>query len=66
MLGKTPKIARIPAALVNRMVKMIRPFSEHYYTLAAFFSTAMQLDFDAPKTGTHTLKEFYEEIAPKL
>ena len=66
VLAKPPKITRIPAGLANLVVKMIHPFSEHYYALAAFFTTAMQLDFDAPKTGTHTLKEFYEEIAPNL
>jgi len=66
VLGKTPRITRLPAGLVNLAVKMIRPFSEHYSTLAAFFTTAMQLDFAAPETGTHTLKEFYEEIASRL
>lgn len=66
ILGKTPKITRIPAGLANLVVKMIRPFSEHYYTLAAFFTTAAQLDFDAPKTGTHTLEAFYQEFSSQL
>ena len=66
VLGKSPKITRIPAGLANAVVRMIRPFSEHYYTLAAFFTTAMQMDFDAPKTGTHTLKQYYQEILPQL
>lgn len=66
VLGRSPRITKIPARLVNAVVNMIRPFSKHYYTLAAFFTTVMQHDFDAPKTGTHTLKEFYEEIAPLL
>jgi len=66
VLGKIPKITKIPAGLVNLVVKMIRPFSKYCYTLAAFFTTVMQLDFDAPKTGTHSLKEFYQEIAPQL
>ncbi len=66
VLGKTPKITRLPTWLVNPAVEMIRPFSKHYYTLAKFFTVAMQLNFDAPKTGTHTLKEFYEEIAPQF
>lgn len=66
VLGKKPKITRIPAWLVNIIVKMIRLFSKHYYILAAFFTTAMQLDFDAPKIGTHTLKGFYEEFWSQL
>ena len=65
VLGKSPRITRIPAGLVNAVVKMIRPFSQHYYTLAAFFTTAMQLDFDAPKTGTHTLQQYFQEILPQ-
>jgi len=66
VLGKPAKITRIPSWLINLVVKMIRPFSKHYYMLAAFFVIVMQMDFDAPKAGTHTLKEFYEEIAPRL
>jgi uncharacterized protein YbjT (DUF2867 family) len=63
ILGKTPKITRIPVWLVNPVVKMMRSFSKHYYTLAAFFTAVMQNDFDAPKVGTHSLKEYYEEFS---
>jgi len=63
ILGKTSKITRIPVWLVNPAVKMMRPFSKHYYKLAAFFTAVMQNDFDAPKAGTHSLKEYYEEFS---
>lgn len=63
VLGRSPKITKIPARLVNPVVKMIRPFSKHYYMLAAFFAVVFQSDFEAPRAGTHTLKEFYEEFA---
>jgi uncharacterized protein YbjT (DUF2867 family) len=66
VLGKAPKITRIPVGLVNALVNVIRPFSDKYYTLASFFTAVMQNDFDAPKTGTHTLKEYYEEFASQL
>ena len=66
ILGKTQKITRIPMWMVNPVVKMIRPFSKHYYTLAAFFTAVMQNDFDAPKAGTHLLKEYYEEFSSQL
>ena len=33
---------------------------------AAFFITASQFDFDAPKTGNHMLKAFYEESLTQL
>jgi uncharacterized protein YbjT (DUF2867 family) len=62
VLDKEPKITRIPVGLVNILVKMIHPFSDKYYTLASFFATVMQNDFDAPKTGTHTLKAYYQEL----
>jgi len=66
ILGKTQKITRIPMWMVNLAVKMIRPFSKHYYTLAAFFTAVMQNDFNAPKAGTHLLKEYYEEFSSQL
>ena len=66
ILGKTQKITRIPMWMVDLAVKMIRPFSKHYYTLAAFFTAVMQNDFDAPKAGTHSLKEYYEEFSSQL
>ena len=61
---KKPKIIRIPAWPVNALVKTIRPFSERYYSLAAFFTTAMQMDFAGPETGTHRLIDYYKEILP--
>lgn len=66
VLGKTQKITRIPMWMVDLAVKIIRPFSDHYYTLATFFKTVMKNDFDAPKTGTRTLKEYYEEFLSQL
>jgi len=62
VLGKAPKITRIPVGLVNLVVKLLRPFSDKYYTLASFFATVMQNDFDAPTTGTHTLKAYFQEF----
>ena len=66
VLGKPEKITSIPIWLVNSVVKIIRPFSKHYYTLASFFATVMQNDFDAPKTGSRLLKEYYEEFSLHL
>ena len=66
MLGKKSRITRIPAGPVNAVVKMIRPFSAHYYALATFFATAVQMDFAAPRTGTYTLAQYYREVLPLL
>jgi len=62
VLGKAPKITKVPPWVVTSMGKVIRPFSEHYYTLLSFFVEAMRYDFEAPKTGSHHLKEYYEEF----
>ena len=62
VIGKKPKITTIPATLLKLIVGMIRPFNKHYHTLAKFFLIAMQNDFVAPKTGIHSLKEYYEEF----
>ncbi len=66
ILGKNQKITKIPMWMVNPAVKMIRPFSKHYYTMATFFTAVMQNDFNAPKAGTHSLKEYYEEFSSQL
>lgn len=66
ILGKPPKITRIPIWLINLFVRMIRLFSDRYYTLASFFAIVMQNDFVAPQTGTQSLDEYYEEISSQL
>ena len=63
---KNQKTTRIPVWMENLAAKMIRPFSKRYYTLAAFFTAIMQTDFDAPKAGTHSLKENYKEFSLQL
>ncbi|MGQ4891486.1 MAG: SDR family oxidoreductase [Candidatus Njordarchaeia archaeon] len=62
VLGKKPKITRIPAKPVKAFVALMRPFSKKYYTLMKFFLTAMTHDFVAPKTGTHKLKDYFVEV----
>mgnify|MGYP000474584109 CR=1 FL=1 len=62
VLGKKPKITKIPTKLIKGLITLIRPFSKKYYTLAKFFVTAMTNDFVAPKTGIHKLRDHYLEI----
>lgn len=52
--------------MANLVVKMIRPLNKHFYTMAAFFTTVLQNDFDAPEAGTHTLKKYYEEFSSQF
>lgn len=66
-LHKEPRITCLPALPVNLAVRLTRPFiSERRYTVAKFFTTVFQIDYTAPQHGTHTLEDFYEEIAPRL
>jgi uncharacterized protein YbjT (DUF2867 family) len=65
-LGRPVHIRRVPVWVANLMVSLLRPFSRTYYTLAAGMTTIAQNDFVAPPFGTHSLKEYYEQIAPTL
>jgi uncharacterized protein YbjT (DUF2867 family) len=66
VLGKPPRIRRMPGWVVMLGASLIRPFSAKYHAVAAGMATIMQTDFVAPQVGTHTLKDFYEELAPRL
>jgi len=65
ILGKKPKIIRIPLWLAQAALKVIKPFNRQMSDLAAFFVAAGQGDGIAPATGTHTLPKYYEELASK-
>jgi uncharacterized protein YbjT (DUF2867 family) len=66
VLGKPPRVRRVPVWLVKAALPLVRLVSKRYYTMAAGMMTITQHDFVAPRVGTHTLKEFFEEMAPKL
>jgi uncharacterized protein YbjT (DUF2867 family) len=66
VLGKPPKIRRVPVWAVKLAASLIRPFSAKYHALVAGLATIMQNDFIAPQVGTHTLKDFYERLASRL
>ena len=66
VMGKPPRIRRVPVWLVKAVLPLIRLFNKRYYSVAAGIATITQNDFVAPQVGTHTLKEFYEELAPRL
>jgi len=66
ILGKKAKITRIPTWLPNLAIKLIRPFNKQVSDLVEFFATAGQNDAVAPARGRHTLKSYYEELAPRL
>jgi uncharacterized protein YbjT (DUF2867 family) len=62
VLGRRPKITKIPGRLVELSIKPLRLFSKNCYTLIKFFVKAMTNDLVAPRVGTHKLREHYIEI----
>jgi hypothetical protein len=54
-----------PVWLVKAALALVRLFSKRYDTIATGITTITQHASEASKTGTHRLKEFYEQIAPK-
>ena len=65
ILGKKPKITRIPPWLAKSAVIAIRPFNKQMSDLAEFFIVASQSDGVAPATGSYTLDDYYQELASK-
>jgi uncharacterized protein YbjT (DUF2867 family) len=64
-MGKKLKITRIPAALARFAISVVRPFSKQTADLLDFFVTAGENSGVAPETGSHTLKNYYDELARK-
>lgn len=62
VLGKKPRITKVPVRLVNILARLIGLFNKKYCTLIQFFSTAMTHDFIAPETGEHRLRDYYLDI----
>lgn len=65
VVGKKPKIKKIPIGLINFFAKIIRIFSNHYYTIISFFTKVMTNDLVATKSGNLTLKNYFEEFYKK-
>ena len=62
-MGKNSRITRIPASLARLAVSAVRPFNKQTADLLEFFVTAGENSGVAPETGSHTLKNYYDELA---
>jgi uncharacterized protein YbjT (DUF2867 family) len=63
ILGKKPNIKKIPGWPLKLIPKLMRPLmSERKYTLIQFLVNVFQNDAVAPKYGTHTLNDYFQEI----
>ena len=63
ILGKPPRITRIPIWLTRAAIGAMRLFDRHAADLFDFFVTAGQYENVAPCFGTHTLDEYFRELA---
>ena len=63
-LGKEPRIKKIPGWPVKLIPKLMRPLmSERRHTLIQFLVNVFQNDAVAPQYGTHTLKDYFQEMS---
>jgi uncharacterized protein YbjT (DUF2867 family) len=62
VLGKPPKITRIPTWMVGAAIKVMRLFNRHAADLFDFFATAAQSENVAPQFGTHTLDDYFRTL----
>lgn len=66
LIGKTPRIKKIPAWPISLLLKLMRPFlSKRRFTLIQFLIAAFTNDAIVPQYGSYTLERFYREEAQK-
>jgi uncharacterized protein YbjT (DUF2867 family) len=62
VLGRPPKITRIPEWLMWSVVRLVRLFNRHQGELLAFFTTMATTDVVAPAAGAHTLEDHFRSL----
>ena len=60
--GKSIEISSLPMFIVRPIISVTRAFNRHQGELLAFMSTAMTSDVVAPRTGTHRLEDYFNEL----
>ena len=63
ILGKTPRITRIPVWMVRMAIQAMGLLDRHAADLFDFFATASQYENVAPRYGTHTLDDYFRQLA---
>jgi uncharacterized protein YbjT (DUF2867 family) len=61
--GKPARITSVPMWVLRLAIGATRVFSRHQADLLDFFTTASTIEFVAPPTGSHTLREYYAMLA---
>jgi uncharacterized protein YbjT (DUF2867 family) len=65
VLGKPPRMTRVPLWIVNAFLAVLRPISRRQYTTFAFLARMMQNDILGPNVGTHHLRETFRTQAAR-
>jgi uncharacterized protein YbjT (DUF2867 family) len=63
VLGKRPRFATIPTALVRAVAAVARPFNANAAALGQAFVAMVSHDAVAPSVGSRRLRPFYEQLA---
>ncbi|MGI9107661.1 MAG: SDR family oxidoreductase [Pyrinomonadaceae bacterium] len=61
--GKKPRMIRVPASFVNLGLRALQPMDRRLYEMLRFLVAVTQKDCVAPPTGTHSLEQYYREVA---
>ena len=63
VVNKKPKITYIPSCIRKAVLFLLRTFTNSkFYGPTEFFMTVLSMDLVAPEYGTHSLKEYFEEL----
>jgi uncharacterized protein YbjT (DUF2867 family) len=63
ILGKAPKITRIPTWVASATIRAMGLFDRHAAGLLDFFATAGRYENVAPRFGMHTLDDYFRELS---
>ncbi len=63
MFEKTAKIRCVPVWMAQPVASVLRPFSKRLYGTTVALTIMTQIDCEDPKMGTHTLNDYYQELA---
>lgn len=63
VLGKVPKVHRVPAWFPELLLPLVRVFHQRAYDVGSFITRGATLNLTAPPYGEHHLRGLFEELA---
>jgi uncharacterized protein YbjT (DUF2867 family) len=62
-LGRKPRVVSVPARLMRALVRPVGLFDRRLYELLDFGVAVGTVDVVAPRVGTHSLKDYFRQLA---